>query len=189
MQLSREAIETRIRDLGREITAAYKDKENLHLVCVLNGAFIFAADLSRAIDLPLTMDFLALSSYGSRTQTSGEVRLTKDLDQSLKDKHVLVVEDIVDSGLTMRYLINYLQGRGPQSVKVATLLSKPSRRQVEVPIDFLGFEIEDAYAYGYGLDAAHRYRNLPFITSKHEEDDLDDLDPDPLDPDTLESDA
>ena len=103
---------------------------------------------------------------GSRTATSGEVRLTKDLDVSLKGKHVILVEDIVDTGLTMNYLLGYLRGRGPLSVKVATLLSKPSRRQVEVPLDFVGFEIGDAFVYGYGLDVAHELRNLPFVTSQ-----------------------
>jgi hypoxanthine phosphoribosyltransferase len=165
VQLSAEAIAARIAELGREIAGDYRGQP-LHLICVLNGAFIFMADLVRAIPIPVTTDFIAVSSYGSRTESSGEVRLVKDLDQSLKNKHVLLVEDIVDTGLTMRYLFSYLQGRGPLSVKVVTLLSKPSRRQVEVPIDYQGFEIEDAYVYGYGLDRAHFDRNIPFITSR-----------------------
>jgi len=165
VQLSEAQIRERVEVLGREITAAYQG-EPLHLICVLNGAFLFMADLVRVIDLPLTMDFMAVSSYGSRTASSGEVRLTKDLDQSLKGKHVILVEDIVDTGLTMKYLFGYLQGREPLSVKVATLLSKPSRRQVDVPLDFVGFEIDDAFVYGYGLDVDHRYRNLPFVTSQ-----------------------
>ncbi|CAN5599802.1 hypoxanthine phosphoribosyltransferase [soil metagenome] len=165
VQLSAEAIAARIAELGREIAGDYRGQP-LHLICVLNGAFIFMADLVRAIPIPVTTDFIAVSSYGSRTESSGEVRLVKDLDQSLKNKHVLLVEDIVDTGLTMRYLLSYLQGRGPLSVKVVTLLSKPSRRQVEVPIDYQGFEIEDAYVYGYGLDRAHFDRNIPFITSR-----------------------
>lgn len=168
VQLSEVQVRERVRVLGREITATYEGRP-LHLICVLNGAFLFMADLVRAVDLPLTMDFMAVSSYGSRTATSGEVRLTKDLDQSLKDKHVILVEDIVDTGLTMNYLLGYLRGRGPLSVKVATLLSKPSRRQVEVPIDFMGFEIDDAFVYGYGLDVDHHYRNLPFVTSQETE--------------------
>lgn len=167
IQLSQDDIAERIHDLGDEICRAYEGQP-LHLICVLNGAFIFMADLVRAIDLPLTMDFLSVSSYGSRTETSGEVKLNKDLDMSLKNRHVLLVEDIIDTGLTMQYLLNYLKGRGPLSVKVASLLSKPSRRQVDVPIDFLGFEIEDAFVYGYGLDIAHVYRNLPFVTSQEE---------------------
>ena len=165
VQLSEAQIRERVQVLGREITDSYQG-EPLHLICVLNGAFLFMADLVRAIDLPLTMDFMAVSSYGSRTASSGEVRLNKDLDMSLKGKHVILVEDIVDTGLTMKYLFGYLQGREPLSVKVATLLSKPARRQVDVPLDFVGFEIDDAFVYGYGLDVDHRYRNLPFVTSQ-----------------------
>ena len=168
VQLSEAQVKARVQELGRDITVAYQDKP-LHLICVLNGAFLFMADLVRTIDLPLTLDFMAVSSYGSRTESSGEVRLTKDLDQSLKNKHVILVEDIVDTGLTMKYLLGYLQGRGPLSVKVATLLSKPSRRQVEVPLDFVGFDIDDAFVYGYGLDVTHQYRNLPFVTSQETE--------------------
>ena len=168
VQLSEDQVKARVQELGQEITTAYQDQP-LHLICVLNGAFLFMADLVRAIDLPLTLDFMAVSSYGSRTESSGEVRLTKDLDQSLKNKHVILVEDIVDTGLTMKYLLSYLQGRGPLSVKVATLLSKPSRRQVDVPLDFVGFDIDDAFVYGYGLDVAHQYRNLPFVTSQETE--------------------
>ena len=168
VQLSEQAIAERIVALGEQITEDYRGKP-LHLICVLNGAFIFMADLVRAIDVPLTMDFLSVSSYGSRTETSGEVRLVKDLEQSLKNKHVLLVEDIIDTGLTMQYLLSYLRGRGPLSVKVATLLSKPARRLVEVPVDYLGFEIDDAFVYGYGLDISHVYRNLPFVTSQGDE--------------------
>ena len=169
VQIDRDQIERRIEELGEQIRRDYEG-EPLHLVCVLNGAFIFMADLVRAIDLPLTVDFLSVSSYGSRTESSGEVRLVKDLDLSLKGRHVLLVEDIVDTGLTMQYLMGYLEGRGPLSVKVATLLSKPSRRMVEVDIDYLGFEIEDAFVYGYGLDVAHRFRNIPFVTSDPDRD-------------------
>lgn len=165
VQISAEEIRTRVDEMGARIRADY-DGQNLHLICVLNGAFLFMADLVRAIDLPLTVDFLSVSSYGSRTESSGEVKLVKDLDMSLKNRHVVLVEDIVDTGLTMNYLLYYLQGRGPLSVRVATLLSKPSRREVDVPIDYLGFEIEDAFVYGYGLDVDHRYRNLPFVTSQ-----------------------
>lgn len=165
VQIGRDQIEARVVELGAQIRADHVGGE-LHLICVLNGAFVFMADLVRAIDLPLTIDFLSVSSYGSRTESSGEVRLVKDLDQSLKGRHVVLVEDIVDTGLTMQYLLGYLHGRGPLSVKVATLLSKPSRRVVDVPLDYVGFEIEDAFVYGYGLDVAHRYRNLPFVTSQ-----------------------
>ncbi len=165
VQIDEARIEARIKELGEHITADYAGRP-LHLICVLNGAFVFMADLVRAIDLPLTIDFLSVSSYGSRTESSGEVRLVKDLEQSLKNKHVLLVEDIVDTGLTMQYLLGYLRGRGPLSVGVVALLSKPSRRLVEVPVDYLGFEIEDAFVYGYGLDVAHIYRNIPFVTSQ-----------------------
>lgn len=164
VQLDEATLRARVDELGAQITRDYQGRQ-LHLVCVLNGAFLFMADLVRAIDLPLTLDFLSVSSYGSRTASSGEVRLVKDLDQSLKNKHVLLVEDIVDTGLTMRYLLQYLEGRGPLSVEVVSLLSKPSRRQVDVPVHYLGFEIDDAFVYGYGLDVGHRYRNLPFVTS------------------------
>ncbi|NBC96351.1 MAG: hypoxanthine phosphoribosyltransferase [Deinococcus-Thermus bacterium] len=164
VQIDEERIRARVEELGREIERDHAGVD-LHLVCVLNGAFMFMSDLVRAIDAPLTVDFLSVSSYGSRTASSGEVRLVKDLDQSLKGKHVVLVEDIVDTGLTMRYLLGYLEGRGPTSVKVASLLSKPSRRLVNVPVDYLGFEIDDAFVYGYGLDVAHRYRNLPYVTS------------------------
>lgn len=165
VQISEAEVQARVSELGARIRSDHEG-QNLHLICVLNGAFLFMADLVRAIDLPLTVDFLSVSSYGSRTESSGEVRLVKDLDQSLKNRHVVLVEDIVDTGLTMSYLLQYLKGRGPLSLKVATLLSKPSRRKVDVPIDYLGFEIEDAFVYGYGLDVDHRLRNLPFVTSQ-----------------------
>lgn len=165
VQLSQAMLEERIADLGKQITEDYAGK-SLHLVSVLNGAFIFTADLVRQIDLPLSIDFIGISSYGSRTESSGEVRLTKDLASSVKKKDVLIIEDIVDTGLTMQYLLSYFQMREPASVKVASLLSKPSRRKVDVNIDYTGFEIDDAFVYGYGLDVDHIYRNLPFITSK-----------------------
>lgn len=165
VQLNQKMLEERINELGAQITKDYEGK-NLHLVSVLNGAFIFTADLVRQINLPLSIDFIGISSYGSRTESSGEVRLTKDLASSVKRKDVLIIEDIVDTGLTMQYLLNYFKMREPASVKVASLLSKPSRRQVEVTIDYTGFEIDDAFVYGYGLDVDHVYRNLPFITSK-----------------------
>lgn len=165
VHLTEEQIQTRVAELGEQIRNDYEGK-SLHVICVLNGAFLFMADLVRAIDLPLTVDFLSVSSYGSGQESSGEVKLVKDLDQSLQGRHVLLVEDIVDTGLTMRYLLQYLEGRAPLSVKVASLLSKPARRRVEVPVDYLGFEIKDAYIYGYGLDVAHRYRNIPFVTSQ-----------------------
>jgi len=165
VQLDADAIARRVAELGEQISRDYQGLD-LHLICVLNGAFVFMADLVRAINLPLTVDFLSVTSYGSRTESSGEVRLLKDLEQSLKGRHVIIVEDIIDTGLTMQYLVGYMQGRNPASVKVATLLAKPSRRMVDVPIDYVGFTIEDAFVYGYGLDVSHKLRNLPFVTSQ-----------------------
>lgn len=165
VHIDADAIKRRVAELGAQIRRDHEGKD-LHLICVLNGAFIFMADLVRAIDLPLTVDFLSVSSYGSGTQSSGEVRLLKDLEQSLSGRHVVIVEDIIDTGLTMQYLIGYMQGRKPASVKVASLLVKPSRRRVDVPVDYVGFTIDDAFVYGYGLDVDHRLRNLPFVTSQ-----------------------
>ena len=164
VQINQTQIMQRVKELGTQITKDYAGKQP-HLICVLNGAYHFMSDLSRAIELPITVDFLAVSSYGMETKTSGEVKLVKDLSLPLSGREVILVEDIVDTGLTMNYLLSYLEGRGPNSVKVAALLSKPSRRKVEVAVDYLGFEIPDAYVYGYGLDRAHFDRNIPFISS------------------------
>lgn len=133
---------------------------------MLNGAFVFMADLVRSIDMPISMDFLAVSSYGNAQKTSGEVELLKDLRIPISGRHVIIVEDIVDTGITLNYLVRLLEARQPASLKIAALLSKPSRRRVEVPVHYLGFEIEDAFVYGYGLDRAQLDRNLPFITSQ-----------------------
>jgi hypoxanthine phosphoribosyltransferase len=164
VQLSEGEIQARIKELGAQITQDYAGKKP-HLICVLNGAFLFMADLCRQIHLPLTVDFLAVSSYGTQTKTSGEVKLVKDLSLPLHDRDVILVEDIVDTGLTMTYLLHYLEGRGPLTLEVAALLSKPSRRKVEVPVKYLGFTIPDAYVYGYGLDREYFDRNIPFISS------------------------
>ncbi len=165
VQLSEADIQARVAELGAQIARDYVGKEP-HLICVLNGAFLFHADLVRNAHMPLTVDFMAVSSYGDAKQSSGEVRLVKDLSLPLSNRHVILVEDIVDTGVTMQYLLQYLEGRGPASLKVAALLSKPSRRRVEVPLDYLGFTIPDAFVYGYGLDRAQFDRNLPFITSQ-----------------------
>ncbi|MBO1436020.1 hypoxanthine phosphoribosyltransferase [Meiothermus sp. CFH 77666] len=165
VQLSEAQIVARIRELGAQIKRDYAGQEP-HLVCVLNGAFIFMADLVRAIDMPLTIDFLAVSSYGNAEKTSGEVELLKDLRMPIAGRQVIVVEDIVDTGITINYLLRMLEARQPASLKIAALLSKPSRRKIEVPIHYLGFEIEDAFVYGYGLDRGQFDRNLPFITSQ-----------------------
>ena len=157
--LSRAEIEERVAELGRRIAEDYKDLEP-HLVGVLKGACPFMSDLSRAIEIPLTLDYMAVSSYGAATRSSGEVRLVKDLDQGLEGRHLLVVEDVVDTGLTLNYLLRLLRSRGPRSVKVVALLSKPGRRLVDVQVDYLGFEIADDFVVGYGLDHNQRYRNL-----------------------------
>ena len=159
---SQEAIQSRVREMGREITEVYGQDE-IVAVGILNGSFLFMADLVRAIELPLRCDFLGLSSYGDATESSGVVAITKDLGISIEDKHVLVIEDIVDTGLTLSYLIHNLGTRKPASLRIASLLSKPARRQVAVNIDFLGFTIEDRFVVGYGLDHAGLHRNLPFI--------------------------
>jgi|SRR5262245_36470710 hypoxanthine phosphoribosyltransferase len=160
--LSRDAIRTRIEEMGREIAKDYEGKQP-HMVGVLKGACTFMTDLIRTIDLPLSLDYIAVSSYGAATKSSGEVRLVKDLDQGLEGRDLLVVEDIVDTGLTLNYLVNVLRARGPRSVKVAALLSKPSRRLVQIPVDYVGFTIDDHFVVGYGLDYNEKYRNLPDI--------------------------
>jgi hypoxanthine phosphoribosyltransferase len=160
--LSEEAIGARVRELGAEITREYAGKA-LVLVCVLKGSFVFAADLARAIDLPVRIDFLGVRSYGIDTETSGVVQITHDLSRAIEQEHLLLVEDIVDTGLTIAYLMDLLRTRGPASVRVCALLHKPARARVEVKIDFLGFTIEDRFVVGYGLDFAERYRNLPYI--------------------------
>ncbi|MGH9322618.1 MAG: hypoxanthine phosphoribosyltransferase [Vicinamibacteria bacterium] len=157
-------IQARIEALGRQITSDYEGK-TVHLVCVLKGAYTFLSDLARHIDLPVTIDFLAVSSYGKGKSTSGEVQLTKDLDQSLEGKEVIVVEDIADTGLTLNYLLNMLRSRRPASLKVCAFLSKPSRRLLDVAVDYVGFEIPDRFVVGYGLDHDQLYRNLRHVAA------------------------
>jgi hypoxanthine phosphoribosyltransferase len=159
---SAEEIANRVRELGARIERDYQGKE-LVLLGVLKGSYIFISDLARAIDLPLTVDFIGLSSYGEATESSGVVKITSDLAQPIEGKHVLIVEDIVDTGLTMRYLLDNLATRRPASVKLCTLLHKPSRARTRIPIDYLGFQIEDRFVVGYGLDHGDKYRNVPFI--------------------------
>lgn len=155
-------IAERVRQLGAQITADYADKELL-VICVLKGSFIFAADLVRTIDLPLAVEFLGVQSYGDGVISSGVVRITLDLARPISDLHVLIVEDIVDTGLTLTYLIDQLERRGPSSVKVCSLLHKPARAEKQVVIDYLGFTIDDVFVVGYGLDWAQKYRGLPCI--------------------------
>jgi hypoxanthine phosphoribosyltransferase len=160
--VSQEAIRQRISELGAQITRDYAGKD-LVIVGVLTGAVTFLSDLIREIALPMELDFVAMSSYGQATKSSGEVRLIKDLGHPVEGKHVLVTEDIIDTGLTLRYLLETLQARHPASIATCVLLDKPSRRQVKVPVEYRGFEIEDRFVVGYGLDYAGRYRNLPYI--------------------------
>jgi hypoxanthine phosphoribosyltransferase len=154
----------RVRELGREISRDYSGRDLL-LIGVLKGAVFFLADLMRHIEVPCEVDFMAVSSYGSSTDTSGVVRILKDLDAPLEGRDVLIVEDIVDSGLTLQYLMRTLQTRGPSSLEVCALLTKPERRLVEMPARYVGFEIPDKFAIGYGLDYAERYRNLPYVAT------------------------
>jgi hypoxanthine phosphoribosyltransferase len=160
--IEKEQLAERVRELGEEISADYAGKEIL-MIGVLRGAVIFMADLARAISLPVSLDFMAVSSYGASTSSSGVVRILKDLDEELAGRHVLIVEDIIDSGLTLNYLVENLRSRHPASVKLCTLLNKPSRRKAPVHVDYNGFTIPDYFVVGYGLDYAEKYRNLPFI--------------------------
>ena len=160
--LTGEQIQTRISELGAEIARDYAGRNPL-LLGVLKGAFIFLSDLSRAIDLKIGIEFMAISSYGAETRSSGEVKIVKDLDVPIEGRDLIVVEDIVDTGLTLSYLLANLRSRGASSVKLVALLNKQERRMREVEIDYLGFDIPDAFVVGYGLDFAERYRNLPYI--------------------------
>ena len=160
--LSPQQLASRIAAMAAEIRATLPD-DDIHFVCVLKGAFLFLADLVRSLDDRVTIDFIAVSSYGAGKQSSGEVRLVKDVDASLEGRHVIIVEDIVDTGLTLHYLQDILRLRGPRSLRTACLLSKPSRRKVDARVDFIGFTIEDHFVVGYGLDFNEKYRNLPYI--------------------------
>ncbi|MBY0086922.1 MULTISPECIES: hypoxanthine phosphoribosyltransferase [Brevibacillus] len=160
--LSEEDIAVKVRELGETLAAEYKDKNPL-VICVLKGAVIFMADLIRHMNIPCEMDFMAVSSYGSGTESSGMVKILKDLDTSVQSRHVLVVEDIMDSGLTLSRLVELLRHREAASVKVVTLLNKPERRKVDISPDYKGYDVPDEFVVGYGLDYAEHYRNLPYI--------------------------
>ena len=164
--ISEAELRCRIEALGRAIARDYQGRD-LVFVAVLKGALIFSADLARAVDLPLTLDYIALSSYGDRHVSSGRVHILKDLSERITNKHVLIVEDIVDTGLSLEYLRNHLISHHPADVKVCALLDKRAHRQVEVPIKYTGFDVPDAFVVGYGLDYQQRYRNLPFIGILH----------------------
>lgn len=155
-------IQSRVERMGRRITQDYRDKPLL-LIGILKGSFVFLADLIRTIDLPLAVDFMAISSYGPSTQSSGVVRIQKDLEHGISGKHVLVVEDIVDTGLTLNYIYGHVKARGALSVRICCCLDKPTRRKVAVPVHYKGFEIPDEFVVGYGLDVDERYRNLPEV--------------------------
>ncbi|MDI3338963.1 MAG: hypoxanthine phosphoribosyltransferase [Sphaerobacter sp.] len=155
-------LQARVRELGREIAAFYGDRTPL-LIGVLTGAFVFMADLARAMAIPVRVEFMAVSSYGQATETSGVVRILKDLDRPIEGEHVLLVEDIIDSGLTLAYLLDVLQRRNPASLRLVALLRKEKPRSVPARADWVGFDIPDEFVVGYGLDVAARYRNLPFV--------------------------
>lgn len=160
--LSEEEVNARIQDIGEQISRDYRGKQ-ISMICVLKGGAFFMCELAKRISVPVTLDFMSVSSYGSDTKSSGVVRIVKDLDESIRDKDVLVVEDIVDSGRTLSYLMAMLKERGPRSLKLCTLLDKPERRVVDVDVDYTGFQIPDEFVVGYGLDYDQRYRNLPYI--------------------------
>lgn len=161
--LDAERIQSRVKELAAEIERDYPEGEEIHLVGVLKGGFIFMADLVRAMSHRVSLDFIAVSSYAKSTKSSGEVRMLKDLDSGLQGRHIIIVEDIVDTGLTLTYLQEILRARSPKTLRTACLLSKPSRRQVDVAVEYIGFTIEDRFVVGYGLDYAEQYRNLPYI--------------------------
>lgn len=166
VMISEEEVDKRIQEIGEQISKDYAGKE-VHLICVLRGGSFFMCELSKRISVPVSLDFMQVSSYGSETKSSGVVKIVKDLDDVIKDKDVIVIEDVVDSGRTLSYLLEMLKKREPKSLKLCTLLDKPSRRVVDVNVDYTGFEIPDEFVVGYGLDYAQKYRNLPYIGIVH----------------------
>ncbi len=157
-----EEVNAKIKELGERISKDYEGKE-VHLICILKGGVFFACELAKRITIPVSLDFMQVSSYGNASKSSGIVRIKKDLDDSMEGKEVIIVEDIIDSGRTLHYLIPVLEQRNPASIRLCALLNKPDRREKEVKIDYLGFDIPDEFVVGYGLDYAQKYRNLPFI--------------------------
>jgi hypoxanthine phosphoribosyltransferase len=160
--ISEEDVAKRIEEMGRQISEEYEGKQ-IHMICVLKGGVFFMCELAKRVSVPVSLDFMSVSSYGDGTASSGVVRIAKDLDESLEGKDVLVVEDIIDSGRTLYYLLDILAKRRPASMKLCTLLDKPDRRVRDVKVDYVGFEIPDEFVVGYGLDYAQKYRNLPYI--------------------------
>ncbi len=162
IMISEEDVNAKIKELAEEISRDYAGKE-LHIICILKGGVFFACELAKRLTIPVSLDFMQVSSYGNATSSSGIVRIKKDLDDSMEGKEVLIVEDIIDSGKTLHYLIPVLKQRNPGSIRLCALLNKPDRREADVDIDYLGFNIPDEYVVGYGLDYAQKYRNLPYI--------------------------
>lgn len=160
--ISEEDVDRRIEELGRQISEDYAGKQ-VHLICILKGGVFFMCELAKRISIPVSLDFMSVGSYGDGTASSGIVKIAKDLDEALEGKEVIVVEDIIDSGRTLYYLLDVLKKRGPKSMKLCTLLDKPERRQKDVKVDYVGFEIPDEFVVGYGLDYCQKYRNLPYI--------------------------
>lgn len=160
--INEEEVDARIRELAEQISKDYEGKE-LHIICILKGSVFFTCELAKRITIPVTLDFMSVSSYGSDTKSSGVIKIAKDLDESILERDVLVIEDIVDSGNTLSYLLDMLKNRQPKSLKLCTLLDKPDRRRKPVHVDYTGFQIPDEFVVGYGLDYAQKYRNLPYV--------------------------
>lgn len=168
--ISEEALKVRVQEIAKEITEHYNGEE-VKTVCVLKGAVMFMVDLVKSIDLPVKFDFMDVSSYGNSTESSGNIKILKDLDDPIEGENLLVVEDIIDSGRTLHYLMDYLKSKNPKSIKLCTLFDKPDRREFDVHVDWTGFDIPDEFIVGYGLDYAQRYRNLPYIGVLHFDED------------------
>ncbi len=162
VMISEEEVAERVRQIAEEINKDYAGK-SVHLVCILKGSVFYTCELAKRLTVPVTLDFMSVSSYGNKTQSSGIVKIIKDLDESIEDRDVIIVEDIIDSGNTLHYLYDILKKRNPASLKITTLLDKPDRRESSVDVDYVGFEIEDKFVVGYGLDYAQNYRNLPYV--------------------------
>lgn len=162
VMISEEQVTKRIKELAEQISKDYEGKD-IHLICILKGSVFFSCDLAKRITVPVTLDFMSVSSYGNETVSSGRVRIVKDLDESIQGKHVIIIEDIIDSGRTLAYLMDLLGTRAPESLTICTLLDKPDRRVTDVEVKYVGFEIPDEFVVGYGLDYQQRYRNLPYV--------------------------
>jgi hypoxanthine phosphoribosyltransferase len=162
VMISEEQVTKRIKEIAEQISKDYEGK-SIHLICILKGSVFFSCDLAKRITVPVTIDFMSVSSYGNETVSSGRVRIVKDLDESIQGKHVLIIEDIIDSGRTLAYLLDLLGTRAPESLNICTLLDKPDRRVTDVDVKYVGFEIPDEFVVGYGLDYQQEYRNLPYV--------------------------